>query len=338
MTQNDEIRDFFARYAAEVGKHLPVRGREDIEREIATTLADRLDDRAGPSGRAPSTEDAVALLKETGHPRKTASSYLTHGYIVGPALFPLFSMVCRIALPVVGAVLICVTTLTAALGSDAAVNVAEHVLRILGSAVTGVLQAFAIIVIVFAALERIDPAQRLKAGIDPWEPWDPRELPKVTHADAIKVSDQIAAIVFGTIFIVFLLFLPRLTDIGVWNAGRIVSKISMSDGFRGILPFIVVSTGADIVAAVFLLTRRVQSTATVAAKAGAKALGIVASGLLLTVWPFVLLEAGAPAGAELGFRVLNQVIRVGCILGIVAGSWDMAREVVRYTRSRRAAA
>ena len=218
MMQNEEIHDLFARYAAEVGKHLPNRGREDIEREIATTLADRLDDRVGPSGLAATMEDAVALLKETGHPRKTGASYLTHGYIVGPALFPLFWMVCRIALPVVAAVLIGVLTLTAALGSDTAVNVAAHVFRILGSTVTGVLQAFAIVVIVFALLERIDPAQRIRAGIDPWDPWDPRELPKATHGGAIKVLDQIATMVMGTVFIVFLALLPQLTELGLWNA------------------------------------------------------------------------------------------------------------------------
>jgi hypothetical protein len=338
MKQNEEIRDLFARYAAEVGKHLPNRGREDIEREIATTLADRLDDRVGTSGSEATVEEAVALLKETGHPRKTGASYLTHGYIVGPALFPLFWMVCRIALPVVAAVLIGVLTLTAALGSDTAANVATHVFRILGSTVTGVLQAFAIIVIVFALLERIDPAQRIKAGIDPWEPWDPRELPKATRGGAIKMSDQVATIVFGTIFVIFVVFLPRLAELGIWNAGRVVATLGLSEGFRRILPFLVVSTGADILAAVFLLTRRVHSPATVTAKAVAKALGIIAAGILLTVWPFLSLESGAPAGAELGVRILNQIIRVGCIVGIVAGSFDLAREIIRYTRSRGVAA
>ena len=118
---------------------------------------------------------------------------------------------------------------------------------------------------------------------------------------------------------------------------RVVSELSLSDGFRRVLPFLVVSTGADILAAGFLLTRRVQSAATVAAKAAAKALGIIAAGILLTVWPFVLLEASALAGTEIGVRVLNQVIRVGCVIGIVAGSFDLAREIIRYTRSRRAA-
>jgi len=100
----------------------------------------------------------------------------------------------------------------------------------------------------------------------------------------------------------------------------------------------VVSTGADILAAGFLLTRRVQSAATVAAKAAAKALGIIAAGILLRVWPFVLLRASALAGAEMGVRVLSQVIRIGCVIGIVAGSFDLAREIIRYTRSIRAAA
>jgi hypothetical protein len=150
MRHADDIADLFARYAAEVGRHLPVRGREDIEREIAATLADRLDDQVGPSGRAATMDDAVAMLKETGHPRKTAASYLADTHLVGPALYPLFLLVCRVALPVLAAVLIGALTLSAALAADPSIGFLEHLGRILGSTVGGVLQAFAILVIVFA--------------------------------------------------------------------------------------------------------------------------------------------------------------------------------------------
>ena len=51
MKHAEDLTDLFERYAAEVGRHLPWRGRDDIEREIAATLADRLDDRMAGSGR-----------------------------------------------------------------------------------------------------------------------------------------------------------------------------------------------------------------------------------------------------------------------------------------------
>ena len=154
MRHAEDITDLFARYAAEVGRHLPWRGRDDIEREIAATLADRLDDRVGAAGRAATVDDAAALLKETGHPRKAAASYLADTHLIGPALYPLFLLVCRVALPVLAAVLIGALTLSAALGADPSVGFLEHLVRILGSTVGGVLQAFAVIVIVFAVMER----------------------------------------------------------------------------------------------------------------------------------------------------------------------------------------
>ena len=40
------------KYVAEVGKHLPLlKGREDIEKELKSTLEDMLEDRAGQAGR-----------------------------------------------------------------------------------------------------------------------------------------------------------------------------------------------------------------------------------------------------------------------------------------------
>ena len=54
------------KYIAEVGKHLPRKGRADIEAEIRSTLEDMLEERNQTS---PENEAAViALLKEYGAP------------------------------------------------------------------------------------------------------------------------------------------------------------------------------------------------------------------------------------------------------------------------------
>ena len=94
---------------------------------------------------------------------------------------------------------------------------------------------------------------------------------------------------------------------------------------------------AQIVAAVFLLTRRSHTAATVAVSTAVKVLSIAAAGIYLTVYPYVLAGPGLPAGAELGIEVVNKVIRVGCILGIVFGSIEVATLLVRYFRRPAAA-
>ncbi|MCX7031630.1 MAG: hypothetical protein NTU62_16125 [Spirochaetes bacterium] len=332
MRHAEDITDLFARYAAEVGRHLPWRGRDDIEREIAATLADRLDDRMAGSGREATAEDAAALLKETGHPRKAAVSYLADTHLVGPALYPMFLLVCRVALPVLAAVLIGVLTLSAALGADPSTGFFEHLVRILGSAAGGVLQAFALIVIVFAVMERVDARKASAAGLPADGAWDPRTLPRVQPGSKIKISDQVAAIVGNTIVLAAVVLLPRFAVRNPSIAGRAVVVAILSEGFLRLLPVVMGVAIAQIVAAVFLLTRRSHTAATIAVSTAVKVLSIAAAGIYLTVYPYVLAGPGLPAGAELGIEVVNKVIRAGCVLGIVFGSVEVATLLVRYFR------
>jgi hypothetical protein len=332
MRHAEDILDLFARYAAEVGRHLPWRGRDDIEREIAATLADRLDDRVGSSGRTATMDDAMALLKETGHPRKTAASYLADTALVGPALYPVFLLVCRVALPVLAAVLIGAFTLSAALGADPAVGFLDHLVRILGSTAAGVLQAFALIVVVFAAMERANARKVSAAGLPGEEAWDPRTLPRLQSSGTIRIGDQVAAIAGCTILLAAVILLPRFAVLNLSAEGRRVLVATLSDGFVRLLPVVAWIAVAQIAAAAFLLTRRSHTAATVAVSAAVKVLSIAASGLFLTVYPYVLAGPGLPAGAEFGIEVANKVIRVGCIIGIVGGSIDVARLAVQYLR------
>ncbi len=332
MRHADDITDLFARYAAEVGRHLPWRGREDIEREIAATLADRLDDRVGGSGRGATMDDAVALLKESGHPRKAAASYLADSHLVGPALYPLFLLVCRIALPVLAAVLIGALTLSAALAGNPSIGFLEHLGRIFGSTVGGVLQAFALIVVVFAVMERANARTAARAGLPDETAWEPRALPRTQPGLKMKLSDQIVAIVGNTILLAAILLLPRYLMRDPSVEGRSVMAVTFSEGFLRLLPVVAGVAIVQIVAAVFLLTRRSHSGATIAVSALVKVLSIAAAGIYLTVFPFVLPGPGLPAGAEPGIDVLNQVLRVGCILGIVFGSLEVGTLLVRWFR------
>jgi hypothetical protein len=249
---------------------------------------------------------------------------------VGPSVYPLFLLVCRVALPVLGGLLIGALTLSKGLSGDLADGFLLAALGILGSAAAGVLQAFAVIVIVFAVIERVDSARRA-IEVDAW---DPRMLPKSVPGAVNKISDQVASIVLNTIFIVFLIFVQRFSWMGIFNTDWTMIPFELTDGLRGLLPFFIFNAVAEIVVAIFLLTRRTPTVATLTARVAVKILGIVASGLLLTAWPFVLIAADAPEAATLGVQVLRQVIRVGSILGIVFGSIDVAREILRFRRAR----
>jgi hypothetical protein len=330
MRHADDVTDLFARYTAEVGRYLPGKGRDDIEREIAATLADRLDDRAG--GRPATMDDAVALLKETGHPRKTAASYLADASLVGPAYYPLFLLVSRIALPVLAAVLIGALTLSAALTADPSVGFLEHLGRILGSTIGGVLQAFAIMVIVFAAIERANARKAGPAGLPDEAAWDPRSLPRSPTGLKIKLADQVASIVGNTILLAAVIIMPRYAVLNPSAEGRAVIVATLTEGFLRLLPVVAAVAIAQIVAAVFLLTRRTHTGVTIAVTALVKVLSIAAAGIYLTVFPYILAGPGLPSGAEVGIAAANQVLRAGCILGIVFGSIEVATLLVRWFR------
>ena len=83
-------------YMQEVGRNLPVKNREDIEKEIRTLVEDMLDDASNAAGRAPDEAMVVDVLKKLGSPEKVAASYAPARYLVGPAYFPIFLLVMKI--------------------------------------------------------------------------------------------------------------------------------------------------------------------------------------------------------------------------------------------------
>src|SRR5690349_685079 len=87
------------RYVSEVGRHLPlVNGREDIEKELRSTLEDMLEERAEKEGRAPDESMEIELLKEYGSPQKVAETYNPHPYLIGPRIFPFFIMILKVSI------------------------------------------------------------------------------------------------------------------------------------------------------------------------------------------------------------------------------------------------
>jgi hypothetical protein len=229
-------------------------------------------------------------------------------------------------------VLLGALTLSAALAADASIGFLEHLGRILGSTAGGVLQAFAIIVVVFAVLERVNAHTAARAGLPDEAAWDPRSLPRTQPGLKMKLADQVVAIVGNTILLAAIVLLPGYLVLNPTVEGRNVIVATFSDGFLRLLPVVAGVAIVQIVAAVFLLTRRSHTGVSIAVTTLVKVLSIAAAGIYLTVFPYVLPGPGLPAGAGIGIDVVNQVIRVGCILGIVFGSIEVATLLVRWFR------
>ena len=191
------------KYVAEVGKHLPLlKGREDIERELKSTLEDMLDERrqAGVAEEA----QVIQLLKEYGSPQKVASTYNPHPYLIGPKLFPFFLMVLKIVVAVVVTVLLALAgvravTATSLVGAEFVSIIGKG----LGDALSAAIAAFGNVVLVFAILERVLPEKEI-GGFNDEKDWDPASLTLEPDPDSLKRFDLIAEIVFTFLGLAFL--------------------------------------------------------------------------------------------------------------------------------------
>jgi len=248
------------RYVREVGKHLPAKSREDIEKELKSTLEDMIEDRIEQSGAARDEAMEIELLKEYGSPEKVAGTYYPNQYLIGPRMFPLFTMVLKI----VGTVLsvLAIVGLTVGLGKvgfagrEFAQVLMQKVFEYVGIAIT----AFGNIVLVFAILERTLPDSEIK-DLNPNEPWDPVTLPDEEQPNAVKRGDLIAGVIFGFAGLIMLNFYPEIFGMPInFNDDENWYFIPvLSDAFFRFLPWINIVCLAQIGLDLYLIRQNTWS-------------------------------------------------------------------------------
>ena len=140
-------------YVSEVGRRLPRKTRSDIQAEIRSILQDMLEERSQKSGKPIDEELTLEVLKAYGSPEKVAATYVGDRYLIGPRLYPVFMLVLRIVLIVIGVL--------AAVGLGIAVyqttltplNAIETILRAIASFVASAVTVLGNVVLIFAILE-----------------------------------------------------------------------------------------------------------------------------------------------------------------------------------------
>jgi hypothetical protein len=271
------------RYVAEVGRRLSlVKGRVDIEKELRSTLEDMLEDRAQKAGRAVNEAMEIELLKEYGAPDKVAATYNPHPYLIGPRMYPFFTMVLKIVLTVLTIVLMVTTGIKIATisptmaGPEFAGAIGEGLAGIVSAAIA----AFGNIVLVFAILERFVPASEFK--MDEEKEWDPATLMKEPEPADVKPWEPILAIAFTFIALSIFNFSPQL--IGIYNFdGETWSSFPLlTDAFFRWLPLINIAWVAEIILNGMLLRSGRWDIPTRLVSIGIKIFQIVIVYLLLT--------------------------------------------------------
>lgn len=85
------------RYLEAVRKHLPWQRQDDIIAELRANLEAQLEEKESAQGRPLTMPEMEAWLKQLGSPMRMAAPYQPQQYLIGPAVFPIYRHVLKLA-------------------------------------------------------------------------------------------------------------------------------------------------------------------------------------------------------------------------------------------------
>ncbi len=317
------------KYVAEVGRHLPLlKGWEDIEKELRSTLEDMLEDKAEQAGRPRDEAMEIELLREYGSPQKVASTYNMHPYLIGPRMFPFFLMVLKIVVAVVVAVMLGLAVVKAVTSSPAlAPDFMQIVMQGVGNAVSAAIAAFGNVVLVFAILERVLPEKEIGSFSDA-EQWDPASLAKEPDPDMVKRGDLIAEIVFNVLGLALL-------------NGLFFNLPIFTDEFNKFIPWFNAVFVADIILGVYLLFRSKWNALGRTAKVAIEAAGLAITVMLirtpdLTIFTSESIARFADISENIAglVTIVNYAVSLALIVALIIQGIELAKALYGLLRIR----
>ena len=328
------------RYVTEVGKNLPLlKGREDIEKELKSTLEDMLEDRVEQTGRLRDEAMEIDLLKEYGSPQKVAATYNPHPYLIGPRLFPFFLMVLKIVIPVLVTVLLVLTGIRAATDTPfMGMDFVNIVGKGLGGIVSAAITAFGNIVLVFVILERVLPDKEIGDFSDEKD-WDPASLAKEPDPDTVKRSDLIAEIVFTFVGLAILNLFPEILGMSYFTEEKAFFIPMFSVEFFKFMPWINAIFLAEIVLDIYLLRSAVWTSVTRIAKIIIEAASIALAVIILRTPDIFGFTAesfqsvpNSSVNAEMLMKIFNFSFSIAIIIVIIVAGVEMAKAAFALLR------
>ncbi len=329
------------RYVLEVGKHLPQKSRADIEAELRSTLEDMLQDRSHKAGRPVDDAMVIDLLKEYGAPDTVAATYHSTQYLIGPRLYPFFLFVLKIVFTVLIVVLLVALGIQLATQPMAGPELAKAIGKGLLGILSGAIQAFGNIALVFAILERVLPASEFKLDEEK-KAWDPASLMKEPERDEVKPWGPIVAILFTAAAMIIFNLYPQLIGVGFLKDGEWTFIPALTAAFFRWMPYINVLWALQIALHVLLLRQGRWQAPTKWFSIALDAAGIAVGCLLLTgpaivaFSPEALRATGIFDARTVGIlsQNVNQVVRVIIAIVVIVEGVDVVKNVVRQIMKR----
>jgi hypothetical protein len=321
-------------YIEKIGQRLPRKSRADIEAEIRSTLEDMLEDRSQKAGRP--VDDAMLsdLLKEYGAPDKVAATYLPARYLIGPRLYPTFTLVLKIVFAVLVALALVGFGLRLAAGPMTVQIFIETLGKSFGEFAGGAVAAFGNIVLIFAFLQWALPASEFKEDEEA-QAWEPASLLAEPEPDQISSWEPIAAIVLNIAAILIFNFYPQIVGFYFFSDGRWTSTPILTEAFFRVLPWINGLWALQIVLNVVLLRQGRWQGVTRWFSVALDIFSIGIANVLLAGPALVALSAEQLAAMHLGpaahtlANMFNQIPAMVLVVIIVVESVEVVKTIYR---------
>jgi len=313
------------RYLQTVRRSLSTPRRDDIVRELAEDLHERVADREAALGRPLTDDETKALLEQLGHPLALATRYGPQRHVIGPALFPIYW-----------------TTLKISLGGSALVNLAIAIALLVSGAsparALGPLAAFpftiAIIVfgwvtLIFALIDLNLPRLVSTAG---FELRGLMDRPSTAPTGPPRRWTILAEIVGSTIFLGWWLAIPQAPFLVFGPAAAFLALAPVWQQVH--LPMAALWL-ASLALLWAVLLRPDWARGSVISRLGSDVLGLSIAFILLRADALVQLapHAEATTGALDAVDAINRLGRVVLAIWILAASWSLLQGLYRLIRT-----
>jgi hypothetical protein len=336
------------RYLQAVRKRLPWKRQDDIIAELRANLESQLEDRQAELGRPLNDAEAESWIQQLGSPVQMASHYQPQQYLIGPAVFPAYLHILRLASIWAVVVYMLVSVINAVLRtSPSGAVLAEAVLKL----PLVLIQVAAWITLVFAFIEYIAVRSPEKcASIAGFHAkWSPRDLPPLEPIAAPGVKRRTYAhalteAIFGLVFLSWLLLVPQKPYLmfGPGVAYLHASPYELSPVWFTAYWWIVALNAVQLTwQCVNLLTGLWQKPA-YAQHIVAKSMGLVPLVMLATVHDrlYVLLKRPELDLAKYGQTVdqanqgIHSAMLLLCVIVSAQLAWDIARAIIASVRKQ----
>lgn len=197
------------RYLKAVKCWLPSEQRQDIIAELSEDLHSQIEDKESELGRPLDNAEVDAILKKLGPPLLVAQRYLPPRYLIGPALFPTYSMVLRLSWMFIYTPWLLIVIGLKILAASGGAHTGAVASGMFEPFFRSLFIQFAVITGVFTAIERTHAnAEFLKT-------WNPRKQLKVRDPNRITRTSSISELAWYAVLLLWWVNVLRIPISGV---------------------------------------------------------------------------------------------------------------------------